>query len=231
MNIQWNKSWQGLIDPRAPDHRNYQSYYFVLVHFPPQRGAGEAVWSSEEEGSGRSSAATWPGTEVGAIAEKYTIMQNWKAETGLHFSPIIQYFCRLYELNEHIDILEATINFKNSSISSRELHLSQLISEDSSEEVYHHSQLHTKLQSLSPRNTRALLVSYFHKVVRLRLEGGREAQRTRETEVRLEGERDAVRRLERSLRQTRADCERELLSQQKVWHHQQIFDEIVFFLI
>ena len=122
-------------------------------------------------------------------------------------------------MNEHIDILDATINFKNSSISSRELHLSQLVSEDSSAEVYHHSQLHTKLQSLSPRDTRAMLVGYFHKVVRLRLEGGREAQRTRETEVRLEGERDAVRRLERSLRQTRADCERELLSQQKVWNH------------
>ena len=135
----------------------------------------------------------------------------------------------MYELNEHIDILEATINFKNSSISSRELHLSQLISEDSSEEVHHHSQLHTKLQSLSPRDARALLVSYFHKVVRLRLEGGREAQRTRETEVRLEGERDMVRRLERSLRQMRADCERELLSQQKVWNNQQNFLMKLFF--
>jgi hypothetical protein len=128
-------------------------------------------------------------------------------------------------LNEHIDILEATINFRNSSISSQELHLSQLVSDDSAEEVYHHSpQLHSKLHSLSPHDTRALLVGYFHKVVRLRLEGGREAQRVRETEVRLEGERDAVRRLERSLRQMRTDCERELLSQQKVRNYN-FFDE------
>lgn len=62
-------------------------------------------------------------------------------------------------------------------------------------------------------------MSYFHKVVRLRLEGGREAQRQREMEVKLEGEKDTVRRLERSLRQTRADCERDLLSQQKVWNY------------
>ena len=62
-------------------------------------------------------------------------------------------------------------------------------------------------------------MSYFHKVVRLRLERGREEQRQRETEVKLEGERDTVRRLERSLRQTRADCERELLSRQKVWNY------------
>ena len=128
-------------------------------------------------------------------------------------------FCRLYELNEHIDILEATINFKNSSISSQELHLAQLVT-DNHEETYHHSpQLHTKLHSLSLRDTQALLVSYFHKVVKLRMEGGREEQRLRETEVKLEGERDAVRRLERSLRQMKADCEREMLSQQKVWNY------------
>lgn len=124
----------------------------------------------------------------------------------------------MYELNEHIDILEATINFKNSSISSQELHLAQLIS-DNDEEIYHHSQLHSKLHSLSLRDAQALLVSYFHKVVRLRLEGGREAQRQREMEVKLEGERTTVRRLERSLRQTRADCERELLNQQKVQNY------------
>ena len=53
----------------------------------------------------------------------------------------------------------------------------------------------------------------------MRMEGGREEQRLRETEVKLEGERDAVRRLERSLRQMRADCEREMLSQQKVWNY------------
>ena len=56
-------------------------------------------------------------------------------------------------------------------------------------------------------------------MVRLRLEGGREAQRQREMEVKLEGERTTVRRLERSLRQTRADCERELLNQQKVQNY------------
>lgn len=147
---------------------------------------------------------------------KFISRQYFRPYTVCDF---IQRFCRLYELNEHIDILEATINFKNSSISSQELHLAQLVSEND-EETYHHSQLHTKLRSLSLRDTQALLVRYFHKVVRLRLEGGRETHRQRETEVRLEGERDAVRRLERSLRQTRADCERELLSQQKVWELQ-----------
>ena len=133
----------------------------------------------------------------------------------LNFHPCPSYTYRLYELNEHIEILDATINFKNSSINSQELHLAQLIT-DSEEETRYHSQLHSKLHSLPLRDAQALLVRYFHKVVRLRLEEGREVQRQREMDIELEGQRDAVRRLERSLRQTRVDCERELLSQQKV---------------
>lgn len=131
------------------------------------------------------------------------------------FKSSVFFVFRLYELNEHIDILEATINFKNTSINSQELHLAQLVS-NSDEDAVHHSHLYSKIHSLSLHDTRALLVSYFHKVVSLRLEGGKSAQRKREVEVELEEQRDAVKRMEKSLRQTRVECERELLSQQKV---------------
>ena len=123
-------------------------------------------------------------------------------------------------MNEHIEILEATINFKNSSISSQELHFAQLVSADEDEEEgeteNNRSQLTGKLQALSLEDARELLIRYFHKVVRLHLQEGRGAQRQREMEVELEQRKVATKRLERSLRQTRVDCERELLSQQKV---------------
>ena len=118
-------------------------------------------------------------------------------------------------MNEHIEILEATINFKNSSIGSQELHIAELVSEND-EENTSSSQLNNKLHSLSTEDARVLLVRYFHKVVKLRLQEGRGAQRQRELEVELEQQKVATKRLERSLRQTRVDCERELLSQQKV---------------
>lgn len=123
-------------------------------------------------------------------------------------------------MNEHIEILEATINFKNSSISSQELHFAQLVSADEDEEEgeteNNRSQLTGKLQALSLEDARKLLIRYFHKVVRLHLQEGRGVQRQREMEVELEQRKVATKRLERSLRQTRVDCERELLSQQKV---------------
>ena len=126
----------------------------------------------------------------------------------------------MYELNEHIEILEATINFKNSSISSQELHFAQLVSADEEEEEgeteNNRTQLTGKLQALSLEDARELLIRYFHKVVRLRLQEGRGAQRQREMEVELEQRKVATKRLEKSLRQIRVDCERELLSQQKV---------------
>ena len=121
----------------------------------------------------------------------------------------------MYELNEHIEILEATINFKNSSINSHELHLAHLVTK-SEEDEQSRSQLNDKLFSLSLKDSRALLIHYFHKVVRLRLQEGKGAQRQRELEVELQQQKAAIKRLERSLRQTRVDWERELLSQQKV---------------
>ena len=124
--------------------------------------------------------------------------------------------CRLYELNEHIEILEATINFKNSSINSHELHLAHLVTKSEEEDDQNQSQLNDKLCSLSFKDSQALLIHYFHKVVRLRLQEGKDAQRQRELEVELQQQKVAIKRLERSLRQTRVDCERQLLSQQKV---------------
>ena len=118
-------------------------------------------------------------------------------------------------MNEHIEILEATIDFKNSSINSHELHLAHLVTK-SEEDEQSRSQLNNKLFSLSLIDSQALLIRYFHKVVRLRLQEGKRAQRQRELEVELQQQQVDVKRLERSLRQTRVDCERELLSQQKV---------------
>ena len=134
--------------------------------------------------------------------------------------PLVQHYnplsCRLYELNEHIEILDATINYKNSSINSQELHLAQIVADNEEDDHSQIGQLNHKLHSLPLVDARALLVSYFHKVVSLRLKEGKEAQRQRELEAELEQQKVATKRLERSLRQTRVNCERELLSQQKV---------------
>ena len=118
-------------------------------------------------------------------------------------------------MNEHIEILEATIDFKNTSISSQELHLAHLVT-DSEEDDQRQSQLNRKLQMMSLEDSRSLLIRYFHKVVKLRLQEARAEQRQREMGVELEQQKVASKRLERSLRQTRVECEREMLTQQKV---------------
>ena len=66
---------------------------------------------------------------------------------------------RLYELNECIEVLEATVDFKNDSITSKQLDVAQIIQ---SEEIP--AEMQDRLAHLSLSDAKALLAKYFEKV-------------------------------------------------------------------
>lgn len=68
---------------------------------------------------------------------------------------------RLYELNECIEVLEATVDFKNDSITSKQLDVAQIIQ---SEEMP--AEIQDRLADLSLSDAKALLAKYFEKVCR-----------------------------------------------------------------
>ena len=114
-------------------------------------------------------------------------------------------------MNEHIEILEAAIDFKNDSITSRQLDISQIVQE---EEIS--SDIQQKFRQLSPEDCQMLLMRYVEKVVHLRLSEAQHNQVQKEMGVNIAEQQDTIHRLERSLRRAQVDIERRLLSQQKV---------------
>ncbi len=126
---------------------------------------------------------------------------------------------RLLELNEYIDVLEAAIEFKNDSISSKQLDVGHMIQEE--HETL--TEIEQKFSQLSPADAQSLLVRYFDKVVLLRLREGQQGQSRRELEGQVLEQTEVVRRLEKSLKHAQVDAERRLVSQQKVRDNSTVF--------
>lgn len=119
--------------------------------------------------------------------------------------------CRLVELNEHIEVLEAAIQFKNETITSRELKASQILE---SEEL--HTETAAKLQDISHTQAKLLLASYFDKVVALRLLVGKKEKEHLKMVAEIEEKRKVIQSLQRSVKQIQVEMERRLLKQEKV---------------
>ena len=117
---------------------------------------------------------------------------------------------RLHELNEHIEVLEAAIDFKNDSIASKHLDVREMVDSGVTAEI------DQKFEQLSLNDARMLLARYFNKVVDLRVSESHHQQLQRELEVKLSEQQGTIHRLGRTLKQAEVEKERRLLAQQKV---------------
>lgn len=92
------------------------------------------------------------------------------------------FYCRLIELDEGVDALEAAIEFKNDGIANKqkELDNGQLRTDRD------HEGLVNKLSNLSPGEATSLLSKYFEKVVELRGNEKKLELRCSDLEVRVE---------------------------------------------
>ena len=119
-------------------------------------------------------------------------------------------------------MLEAAIDFKNDSISSRRVNINNILAD--SLERSHTPSLHDhtsfslgeKLKGLRHSEVCDLLEHYFHKVVELRTAEGEGRHVQKELEVKVEEEREGRRRVEAALGQVRLEGERKLVAQQVV---------------
>ena len=118
---------------------------------------------------------------------------------------------RLLELNEHIEVLDTAIEFKNKTIISTELRASEILeSQDTQTETL------SKMKHIPSAQARALLACYFDRVVEMRLEGERKKRGMLKMEAELEEKRNVIRSLQRSVKQSQLEAERKLLIQEKV---------------
>ena len=120
------------------------------------------------------------------------------------------HYRRLHELNEHIEVLEAAIDFKNDSIASKYLDVREMVDSGVTAEI------DQKFEQLSLSDARMLLARYFNKVVHLRVSESHHQQLQRELEVKLSEQQETIHRLGRTLKQAEVEKERRLLAQQKV---------------
>ena len=118
---------------------------------------------------------------------------------------------RLHVLKEHIEVLEAAIDFKNDSIASKHLDVREMVDSGVTAEI------DQKFEQLSLNDARMLLARYFNKVVHLRVSESHHQQLQRELEVKLSQQQETIHRLGRTLKQAEVEKERRLLAQQKVW--------------
>ena len=133
----------------------------------------------------------------------------------LSLSCVLTPINRLVELSEHIEVLEAAIEFKNDAIASRELHASQIVSGESTTD-----KLCQKLQQMSAAHVRVLLVGYVGKVVDLRVEGERRERERMKMVAEYAEKQQTIVNLQRSLKQAQHEVERRLLTQEKVRQYQ-----------
>ena len=118
---------------------------------------------------------------------------------------------RLLELNEHIEVLDTAIEFKNKTIMSTELRASEILeSQDTQTETM------SKMKHIPSAQARVLLACYFDRVVEMRLDGEREKRRALKMEAELEEKRNMIRSLRRSVKQSQLEAERKLLIQERV---------------
>ena len=115
------------------------------------------------------------------------------------------------ELNEHIEVLETAIQFKNDTIASRELKANQILESEGLR-----TETAAKLQHISHAQAKLLLASYFDKVVELRLVAGKKEREHLIMAAEIEERRRVIQSLQRSVKQAQVEMERRLLSQGKV---------------
>lgn len=120
--------------------------------------------------------------------------------------------CRLQEVCEHIELLDAAIDYKNQSIAAHNVSINWIVhgGGEMSQAV------HDKIAHLPPAEVQVMLAHYFNKVVQLWLHGSQQKESMRRLEARLSEQKDMVHRMERALKQAQAEAERRLLLQQKV---------------
>ena len=134
---------------------------------------------------------------------------------------------RLVVMNEQIQVLEATIDFKNDSISSKKISMNSILADSLdhnqlpfSDSSAPFSMLQGKLGGLESGELCRLLEVYFQKVVELCLEKEERKRVGQELEVKLEEEREGKRKAEAALGQVRLEGERMLTTQQMVSREQ-----------
>ncbi|NXP22917.1 KIF27 protein, partial [Scytalopus superciliaris] len=117
----------------------------------------------------------------------------------------------LFQLEEGIEALEAAIDYKNESIHSRQ-HLLRSSSQSLSQSE---NNVIGKLVSLSTAELRAIIISYFNKIVGLR-ESERKLQlQIEEQEMKATDQDNIVRELESALEHIKLQCDRQLTLQRK----------------
>ncbi|KAK6191693.1 hypothetical protein SNE40_003312 [Patella caerulea] len=118
---------------------------------------------------------------------------------------------RLIELDEAIEALDAAIEFKNETITSRqtEIRQSQIITQQSDESVMN------RINLLKTSEIKSLLARYFDKVITLREEERRITLTCSEYEVKVDEQERLIRELESALQRTKLDIDRRLTKQQR----------------
>ncbi|XP_010080493.1 PREDICTED: kinesin-like protein KIF7, partial [Pterocles gutturalis] len=117
----------------------------------------------------------------------------------------------LFQLDEAIEALDAAIEYKNESITSRQRVLRASASQLSQSEM----NLMAKLRYLSSSETQALLCKYFDKVVTLREEQHKQHIAYSDLEMQLEEQQQLVHWLEAAMERQRLEMDRQLTLQQK----------------
>ncbi|MEE6459545.1 hypothetical protein FKM82_000650 [Ascaphus truei] len=123
----------------------------------------------------------------------------------------------LFQLEEGIEALEAAIDYKNEYIQSRQQSVkdsSQILSQSEANVI-------EKLSSLSPSETRSILVRYFNKVVTLRETERKLQLQSEELAMKVSEQENIVRELESTLEHLALQSDRRL-TQQQTEHEQKM---------
>ncbi|XP_075454996.1 kinesin-like protein KIF27 [Ascaphus truei] len=138
-----------------------------------------------------------------------------KLKNGRVLSPEEEHI--LFQLEEGIEALEAAIDYKNEYIQSRQQSVkdsSQILSQSEANVI-------EKLSSLSPSETRSILVRYFNKVVSLRETERKLQLQSEELAMKVSEQENIVRELESTLEHLALQSDRRL-TQQQTEHEQKM---------
>ncbi|XP_050185652.1 kinesin-like protein KIF27 isoform X2 [Myiozetetes cayanensis] len=117
----------------------------------------------------------------------------------------------LFQLEEGIEVLEAAIDYKNESIYNRQ-HLLRSSSQSLSQSE---NNVIGKLVSLSAAELRAIIISYFNKIVGLRESERKLKLQIEEQEMKATDQENIIRELESALGHIKLQCDRQLTLQRK----------------
>ncbi|KAM4807979.1 kinesin-like protein KIF27 [Rhinophrynus dorsalis] len=132
-----------------------------------------------------------------------------KLKNGSVLSPEEEHI--LFQLEEGIEALEAAIDYKNECIQSRQ----QSVKDSSQILTQSEANVIQKFSSLSPSETRSILIRYFNKVVSLRETERKLQLQSEELAMKVSEQENLVRELESSLKHLALQCDRRLTLQQK----------------